>query len=81
MKDFSDKLDDLLGRKSREDYNKGFETTKANTEFMDWWRLLNEEMGKLHRNQQILFADAKGAYEDGDNPEQAARKLFKQWSH
>lgn len=53
--------------------------TKANCEFMDWWRQLNEEMNKLHRGQQVGLRDARGCYDMGETPEVAAKSLMRSW--
>jgi len=54
--------------------------TKANTEFMEWWKLLNDELSKLHPGQQCGYGDAKGTYEEGICPEKAAQNLVAAWS-
>jgi hypothetical protein len=53
--------------------------TKANTEFMDWWKLLNAHLA-LKEWPQAGFSDAKGCYEMGESPEAAARQLILVWS-
>jgi hypothetical protein len=55
------------------------EPTKQNTEFMAWWKMLNEEMQKL-RWGEVGLRDAKSAYESGDTPEDAAQALTRSWA-
>lgn len=54
--------------------------TKANTEFMTWWKALNEELGKLWPGQQVGYSDARNYYDMGESPETAATKLMVAWS-
>ena len=53
--------------------------TKANTEFMDWWKLLNAELAK-QKWPEAGYGDAKGCYEIGDSPETATAQLIAVWS-
>jgi hypothetical protein len=54
--------------------------TKANTEFMDWWKLLDDE-GKKLGVLGFGFSDARGAYETGDAPAKAAKSLLRSWGY
>ena len=53
--------------------------TKANTEFMAWWKALNIELSKLHPGQQAGLNDARDTYDMGQSPETGAQELFVQW--
>lgn len=53
--------------------------TKANTEFMNWWPLLNKEMEKQSW-KQVGFKDANSCWEMGESPETAAKQLIVMWS-
>jgi len=53
--------------------------TYKNTEFMDWWKLLNDQLA-LKGWPEAGFRDAKDNYEMGQSPETAAQELIVQWS-
>jgi len=53
--------------------------TKANTEFMAWWPLLNAELTRRGWGE-AGFSDAKGCWEMGEAPETAAQQLIAVWS-
>lgn len=45
--------------------------TYRNTEFMDWWQMLNRECAKLGLGERP-FGEAHDAYEMGESPDTAA---------
>ncbi len=49
--------------------------TKANTEFMDWWQLLNDEMAERGW-KQVGYRNAKDCWEMGESPQTAAQQLM-----
>lgn len=49
-------------------------STKANTEFQAWWKLLNAELARA-KLAAAEYGEARGCYEMGECPETASAAL------
>lgn len=54
--------------------------TKDNTEFVEWWKALNEETTKLGWGDAMV-REARDSYESGVSPEEAAIQIAAVWVH